>query len=156
MTNNPVVPKAEILGEQQCWTLLGETSIGRLAVTANGHPDVFPINYKVDQGSLIFRTGDGTKFRALSDESVVALEADAVSAEFGMAWSVVVKGRAVSASSADDVLDTTGRSLFPWQGIGKDHLIRVVPDTVTGRRFTLTAPMTWRSPLDDVTRAGFE
>ncbi|PYI64548.1 flavin-nucleotide-binding protein [Arthrobacter livingstonensis] len=139
--NSGVVPKAEILDTQQCWKLLRETTIGRLAVTADGSPDVFPVNYKVDQETKIFRTGDGTKLSALEADANVALEADAVSAEFGIAWSVVVKGRAVVVTTTTTTLDTIGRALFPWDGVNKEHFIRIVPDTVTGKHLTLAAPM---------------
>ena len=60
MKDDNVAPKAEILHAQQCWKLLRETTIGRLAVTAHGRPDVFSVNYKVDQEATIFRTGGGT------------------------------------------------------------------------------------------------
>lgn len=88
--------------------------------------------------------------------SLVALEADSVSAEFGLAWSVVVKGKAVQDDAEGPALNETRRGLFPWQGVGKDHLIRIVPQSVTGRRFALSAAGTWRTPLDETTRAGLE
>lgn len=113
MTNSNVVPQPEIRDSQQCWSLLRQTSIGRLAFTVEGRPDVLPVNYKVDQETIFFRTGNGTKFSALEGNAYVALEANAVSAEFGTAWSVVVKGRAVLANSTNASLDTIGRALFP-------------------------------------------
>lgn len=151
-----MIPAAEVLDAQECWRLLREASVGRLAVIVDDHPDVFPVNYKVDNESLVFRTGTGTKQQALDAGTPVALEADRVSAEFGVAWSVVVKGRAVRATSTDQAIDAVGRALFPWQGIGKDYLVRIEPESVTGRRFTLTPAMPWTTPLDDATRAGIE
>lgn len=156
MTSKDMIPAAEILEPQECWRLLGEASVGRLALIVDGHPDVFPVNYKVDNESLLFRTGTGTKQQAIDADATVALEADRVSAEFGMAWSVVVKGKAQRDTSTGQTLDSLGRALFPWQGVGKDYLVRIVPDSVTGRRFTLTPPMRLTSPLDDATRAGIE
>ncbi|ALO67253.1 flavin-nucleotide-binding protein [Arthrobacter alpinus] len=156
MRDHAVAPKADILTAEQCWKLLGETSVGRLAVNVNGRPDVFPVNYKIDGESLIFRTGDGTKLNAITEDANVALESDAVSAEFGMAWSVVVKGRAEPISAESPALNSTVQGLFPWQGVGKNHLIRIVPETVTGRRFTLDASMTWNVPLSTAIRAGLE
>jgi uncharacterized protein len=126
------------------------------AVIVDGHPDVFPINFAVDNQTLVLRTGSGTKHRAIEADDVVAVEADSVSAEFGMAWSVVVKGKANIDGPAGPALDKIRRALFPWQGVGQEHLIRVTPHSVTGRRFNLTAPMTWRTSLDDSTRAGME
>ncbi len=156
MKENAVAPEAGILTAKQCWKLLSETSIGRLALTVDGRPDVFPVSYQLDGESLLFRTGGGTKINAINDDARVALEADAVSAEFGIAWSVVIKGRAEITTSDSPVLNATDRGLFPWQGVGKDHLVRIVPETVAGRRFTLDASMTWQVPLDEAIRAGLE
>lgn len=151
-----MAPKAEDLTSGQCWKLLSETSIGRLAVIADGRPDVFPVNYKVDEGSLIFRTGGGRKLDAIRNGAWVALEADAVSGEFGIAWSVVVKGHAEITSSEDEVLNAATRGMFPWQGVGKDQLVRIIVEEVTGRHFTLDASMTWNVPLSASIRAGLE
>lgn len=156
MTDKNMVPEAEILDSEECWKLLEHTSVGRLGVVVDGQPDVFPVGFKVDGQGLVFRTGSGTKLQAIEANPLVALEADSVSAEFGLAWSVVVKGRAVQDDAAGPALNETRRGLFPWQGVGKDHLIRIVPQSVTGRRFTLSASGTWRTPLDEATRAGFE
>lgn len=156
MTDNTNIPLPEILDAEECWTLLGQTGVGRLAVIAEGHPDVFPVNYKVDGQTLVFRTGAGTKQQAIQSDATVALEADAVSSQFGLAWSVVVKGKAARTVPTGPDLDDIRRALFPWQGVGQEHFIRITPESVTGRRFTVSAPLLWQSPLDDATRAGFE
>lgn len=156
MSDKNMVPEAEILDADECWKLLAEAKVGRLAVLADGHPDVFPVNFMVDGRTLVFRTGAGTKQQAILADGVVALEADALSAEFGLAWSVVVKGKAEDSRSTGEELNQVRRGLFPWQGVGQEHLIRITPSSVTGRRFNLTAPMAWHTALNDVTRAGFE
>lgn len=156
MRDDKIAPKAESLTTKQCWKLLSDTSVGRLAVTVDGKPDVFPVNYKIDGESLLFRTGAGTKINAINENASVAFEADAVSAEFGLAWSVVVKGNAEIVPADNNELNTTTHGLFPWQGVGKSHLIRIVPENITGRRFTLDASMTWNLPLNDAVRAGLE
>jgi hypothetical protein len=156
MTNKNMVPDAEVLDTDECWQLLGNTSVGRLAVVVDGVPDVFPVSFAPDGGGLLFRTASGTKLQAIEANPRVALEADSVSAEFGLAWSVVVKGKAVLENGEGQALNQARRGLFPWQGVGQDHLVRIVPDTVTGRKFTVTASGTWRTPLDEATRAGFE
>ena len=40
-----MVPEAEFVHPDDCWRLLGETTVGRLAVIVEGHPDVFPVNF---------------------------------------------------------------------------------------------------------------
>ncbi|GAA1496123.1 pyridoxamine 5'-phosphate oxidase family protein [Paeniglutamicibacter kerguelensis] len=156
MSGNPMVPKVEILDTGQCWKLLSTTSVGRLAVTVDGHPDLFPVNYKIDEDTLIFRTGDGTKLRAIKNDARVAFETDAVTPESGVAWSVVIKGSIEATPSTSPALNETERILFPWQGVGQDHFVRIIPETVTGRRFTLDTSMTWQISLDGSIRAGLE
>src|SRR5512141_2829859 len=87
-------PAVEHLENHECWRLLRSVTVGRLAVWVDDHPDIFPINYKVDHGSLVFRTGDGTKLQAATGDTPVALEADGVDADSGIAWRVVTKGQA--------------------------------------------------------------
>ncbi|MDJ0313539.1 pyridoxamine 5'-phosphate oxidase family protein [Arthrobacter sp. H35-D1] len=156
MRANAVAPKAVILTATECWTFLSQTSVGRLAVTVDGRPDVFPVNYQIDGESLLFRTGDGTKMNAINADGRVAFEVDAVNEKLGKAWSVVIKGHAEFASSEGHALNTTARGLFPWQGVGGAHLVRILPETMTGRRFALDTSVTSMVSLDEAIRAGLE
>lgn len=151
--NQSGTPATEVLETNQCWELLRGVSVGRLAVVVGDHPDIFPVNYKVDHGTLVFRTGEGTKLHAALGDAPVAIEADGVNAETGEAWSVVVKGQASAVKLTQDVLDTIGLLLFPWEAGQKDQFIRIAPREVTGRRFTVTPAVTWWTPLDDATTA---
>jgi nitroimidazol reductase NimA-like FMN-containing flavoprotein (pyridoxamine 5'-phosphate oxidase superfamily) len=156
MSNDASLPVADVLAAQDCWRLLGSVSVGRLAVVVNDHPDIFPVNYKVERETLVFRTGAGTKLSAALAGGPVAIEADGVDADSGVAWSVVVKGQATALEPTQEVLDTIGPLLFPWETGRKDHFVRIVPGSVSGRRFKIARPLTWSSPLDDATRAGLE
>ena len=156
MSDMNIVPEPEVLDPDDCWRLLAEASIGRLSVISNGHPDIFPINFAVANGTLVFRTGMGTKQHAIENDAVVAIEADSVSAEFGLAWSVVLKGPASEAGPESPALNGVTRALFPWQGVGRDLLYVVKPDSITGRRFDLSAAHSLQTPLNDATRAGLE
>src|ERR687889_1138475 len=123
----------EHLDSGQCWGLLRQVSVGRLAVWVDDHPDIFPLNYTVDHGTLVFRTDEGTKLGGALGEAPVALEADGVDAQSGMAWSVVVKGKAAAVTGIEEVLDTASLYLFPWQAGEKDPLFRVTPHSRTRR-----------------------
>jgi|SRR5215218_9711978 len=149
-------PKFEDLESHECWRLLRAVSVGRLAVWVEDHPDIFPINYTVDHGTLVFRTGEGTKLGAATGEKPVALEADGVDADTGLAWSVVVKGQAGAVKNPEELLNTVGLLLFPWEAGKKEHFVRIVPGSITGRRFKVAPPLTWWTPLDDATRSALE
>lgn len=117
--------------------------MGRLAVWHIDHPEIFPINFTVDHGTLVFRTGEGTKLTSVLGQHPVALEADGVDATTGIAWSVVVKGKGELFSTTDELLDSFSLMLFPWHSGPKDTFIRISPTEITGRRFKVTQPATW-------------
>jgi len=142
----------EVLDASACWDLLREVSVGHLAVLVDGHPEIFPVNYKVDHQSVVFRTGEGIKLQAAAGPTAVALEADGTDPEKRTAWSVQVKGHAVVLEPSPDLMTGVGLTLFPWQAGHKDHFVRIIPTAVSGRRFTVTSPLTWWSHLDDPTR----
>ncbi|MEO9246895.1 pyridoxamine 5'-phosphate oxidase family protein [Citricoccus nitrophenolicus] len=148
--------QVEALTEPRCWELLRHAEIGRLAVWVEDHPEIFPVNFTVDRGALVFRTAEGTKVSAALGDAAVALETDGPDAGSGTAWSVVVKGRAQQITDSAGLMDTVRLPLLPWQGGAKGKFIRIVPTEVTGRRFPIVSPEWWRTPLQDVPRSAEE
>ncbi|MEP7036658.1 MAG: pyridoxamine 5'-phosphate oxidase family protein [Actinomycetota bacterium] len=122
------------LSESESWTLLREAVVGRLAVIVDDRPDIFPVNHLVDLGSVVFRTGPGTKLDAAVEQQV-AFEVDGYDLETSSAWSVVVKGNATRVKRLDDVLAVISLPPFAWHSAPKPHFIRIEPDSITGRRF---------------------
>ncbi|MGR6965015.1 pyridoxamine 5'-phosphate oxidase family protein [Geodermatophilus sp. URMC 61] len=142
--------------ESACWALLRTTSVGRLAVWVDDHPDVFPINFVVGHGTVVFRSGAGTKVSAALSDSPVALEADGHDDATAKAWSVVVKGDAEEISGGQDLLDTVDPPPFPWPAGDEGRSIRISPTTTSGRRFPIADPGSWLTPLSGLTRASTE
>ena len=115
MDNSRVTPTGiAILDLHECWEQLRTNEVGRLAVSIANHPDIFPINYVVDHGTIVFRTAEGTKFAAAVLGSSVAFETDGYKSATGEAWSVVVKGRATEIENMYDLFDAQDLPLFPW------------------------------------------
>ncbi|ALE05638.1 flavin-nucleotide-binding protein [Arthrobacter sp. ERGS1:01] len=156
MTSKPAPAVTTALKPDECWKLLRTVSVGRLAVWVMDHPDIFPINFTTDHGTLVFRTGEGTKLASALGDTPVAMEADGVDANSGIAWSVVAKGSATAILATDDVLGTIGLPLFPWEAGHKDHFIRITPTSITGRRFVVTEPSTWWGSLDSAPHTASE
>lgn len=125
----------DVLDESACWALLRSVEVGRLAIAIAHDPQIFPVNHVVDHGTLVFRTAEGSKLAGVVDAPVVAYEADGADASTGEVWSVVVRGRADRIRNVHELAATFGLPLFPWQGGRKEHFVRIVPATVTGRRF---------------------
>lgn len=146
----------EELSASACWTLLDETGIGRLAVWVEDHPEIFPINYVVDHSSLVFRTAEGTKLAAALSGVPVALEIDGYGPSTNRAWSVVAKGRAEQVRGISDLTDTLDLPLLPWQGGPKGRFVRIHPTAVSGRRFPVADPKSWRTPLSEAPRSAVD
>jgi uncharacterized protein len=125
----------EELDSTECWQLLRTNEVGRLAVSITDHPDIFPINYVADRGTVVFRTAEGTKLAAAVLGRAVAFEIDGYDAEGGNAWSVVIKGRATEIERMQDVFDALDLPLFPWHAAPKHRFVRVEPFDISGRRF---------------------
>ena len=123
------------LAEAECWRLLRQAEVGRLAVSIHDHPDIFPVNFIVDSDSVVFRSGAGTKLAAAVLGRAVAFEVDGYDAIGGEAWSVVVKGTASSIEHMMEYFEAENLPLFPWHASPKPNFVRIEPITVTGRRF---------------------
>lgn len=146
----------EHLSVDECWSLLRTATVGRLAVIVGDHPEIFPINYVVDHGTAVFRTGEGSKVQGALSGTPVALESDGYDPEAGCVWSVVIKGRARTIAEIADVMDTVDLPLSPWQAGDKGRFIRITPGEVTGRRFPIADPSTWRTMPEGFRRAPTE
>lgn len=127
----------EILEEAECRALLGTVDVGRLAVAIMNVPDIFPVNFIVDHGDIVFRTAEGTKLAAAVLGKAVAFEIDGYDPAAGVAWSVVVHGRAVEIEKMEDVFAAIDFPLFPWHASPKTRFVRIEPRDITGRRFAV-------------------
>jgi hypothetical protein len=117
-----------------CWDLLAGEEVGRLAVSVDRRPEIFPVNYAVDGRTIVFRTAEGTKFGSLFVDDHVAFEADGFDPGASEAWSVVIKGRASEIRMFDQPDESTFW-LFPWSDTPKSRFVRITPERVSGRRF---------------------
>ncbi len=124
-----------ILEPHESWALLRSAEVGRLAIAVMSEPDIFPVNYVVDHGTVVFRTAEGTKLAGAVLGRQVAFEVDGYEPDDGEAWSVVLKGRAVELERMQEVFDACDLPLFPWLASPKPRFVRIEPDSVTGRRF---------------------
>jgi nitroimidazol reductase NimA-like FMN-containing flavoprotein (pyridoxamine 5'-phosphate oxidase superfamily) len=125
----------EILSESECWDLLDLAAVGRLAVDIAGQPDIFPINFVVDDRGIVFRSAAGTKLAGAVLNEVVAFEIDGYEPGDRTAWSVVVKGNARQIERLQERFDAEDLPLFPWLAWDKPNFVRIEPTVVTGRRY---------------------
>jgi nitroimidazol reductase NimA-like FMN-containing flavoprotein (pyridoxamine 5'-phosphate oxidase superfamily) len=129
MQEQPVV----IMDTEECWTRLVHATFGRLAVTAGGEIDIYPINFVISDRKLYFRTAPGSKLLELSANPSVALEIDHVDEE--IAYSVVLKGEAERLEHQGDIDAADRLPLVPWVPTLKYRWVRINPTSISGRLF---------------------
>jgi nitroimidazol reductase NimA-like FMN-containing flavoprotein (pyridoxamine 5'-phosphate oxidase superfamily) len=123
----------EEIPEEECWQLVRERSIGRIAVNRDGMgPLVVPVNYAVGSGpTIVFRSGEGTKLDATS-RGMLSLQIDVVDPLHRVGWSVLLEG------TAEWVRDpTAAASADTWAPGDLAYEVRVHPHRITGRRIRL-------------------
>ncbi len=131
---NAAPPEVTTLTPAECHRLIAAGGIGRIAFGTPSGPVVFPVNFAVIAGTIVIRTGEGTAIDGHADEQV-AFEVDHIDEALSQGWSVLVRGRAHRVAHPAE-LDRIRHhvALWPWPGGDRDVYVRIIPDTISGRR----------------------
>jgi nitroimidazol reductase NimA-like FMN-containing flavoprotein (pyridoxamine 5'-phosphate oxidase superfamily) len=124
------------LSESECWRLLGSHDLGRIAFLVDDWPQVFPVNYSVGEGAVLFRSAPGVK-ATHGPGSRACFEIDGWDDRAGTGWSVMVQGTIRDITEATDEQARGLRQLSPHPaapGI-RNLLLALVASRVSGRRF---------------------
>ena len=128
----------QALDRDECLILLRWEPIVRLAVASPGcAPSVVPVNFVLDGETIVFRSDPGEKLTLLADQPV-SLQADRFDWYRRIGWSVLVRGIAREI----DPRQVAGLDVQTWAPGAKEHYVRVIPDSITGRRLVLDRPET--------------
>ena len=131
----PVQAELEDLTRAECMAHLARQEVGRVAIQMpNAAPLVVPVNYVMDGDVVVFRSDPGAKLDAV-ELGPVSFEVDEVDRVTRTGWSVLVTGTA-HVADLDEVDDL---HLEAWVAGTKDHWVRIVPSSITGRRISLPA-----------------
>lgn len=123
-----------VMDESECLALLAHEKVGRVAVTIGAVPAVFPVNFAMLDGTIVFRTGAGTKLDAATHQSVVAFEVDDVDPVYHEGWSVLVVGMVDELRDPDFIARARDLPLAAWAPGRHDHLVCLRPEFISGRR----------------------
>ena len=96
------------LAERECVELLATQVIGRVAVVVDGRASVFPVNYVLDHGHIVFRTDEGTKLDAARAGATVTFEVDRSDPMYHTGWSVMATGPLEAVTERHDLERVSG------------------------------------------------
>lgn len=128
-------PSLDVLTEPECWRLLDDHGVGRIAFLAepDGPPHILPLNYAVRDHVLVMRTRQGSLLDTMvghsSEGCPASYEVDHIDDAQSEGWSVLLRGLAVLTDVAAEPADVE-----PWAGGARTRQIHLKPQIVTGRR----------------------
>ena len=123
----------ETLSERECRSHLAAGGVGRFVFTTRRGPVAVPVNYRMAEGDIVFRTAEETSLTEVSDTEPVSFEVDRIDDAMSEGWSVLVTGR-VRRVSPDELRRFETLGVEPWAGGERPVSLRLEPREVTGRR----------------------
>ena len=129
----------ERLSEAECMELLADEGMGRLVFNNRYGLTALPIEYKIDEASMVLGTWD-----AIFDEDLrtgieyadyqVAVEVDQIDQQAHKGWIVLARGAAHHLDTEAERAPYINAGLEPWVEDVPAHFIRVSPTNLFGVR----------------------
>jgi nitroimidazol reductase NimA-like FMN-containing flavoprotein (pyridoxamine 5'-phosphate oxidase superfamily) len=130
----------EELTNDESMRLIGQAEVGRIGFTGRYGPVVQPVNYKVIDGAIVFRTeeysslGEDLRTGIPDAQYHVAFEVDDIDGATKTGWSVLVQGAVHHVDDESERASLLAAGVEPWAGGEKGLFLRITPLHVTGRR----------------------
>ena len=127
------------LGEAESLKLIARGGIGRIAYQSRFGPAVLPVNYRWNDGAVVFRTAEHSALdedlqtEIAGGEYKVAFEIDEIDTAGRGGWSVLIQGPAHHVSDAERAAAIQA-GVESWAGGERELFVRIVPSRITGRR----------------------
>lgn len=125
------------LDENECWHFLAGHFLGRVGLIHLGHPMIFPVNYALDGRTVVFRTAPGTKVAAAAAGWAGVFEVDEATVLFETGTSVMVHGTLHEVTDPSERTRLRELPLRVWAPGDRDHIVRLEPRWVSGRRIPM-------------------
>ncbi|MBO0833435.1 MAG: pyridoxamine 5'-phosphate oxidase family protein [Actinobacteria bacterium] len=130
----------EELDESECLRLIAPGGVGRLAFAGRYYLTVQPVNYKLHNGAILFRTAENSttdedlRTGIANAEYRVAFEIDEFDTASREGWSVLVQGPAHHVDTESERAEVEAAGVESWPDGGREHFISITPRRITGRR----------------------
>jgi nitroimidazol reductase NimA-like FMN-containing flavoprotein (pyridoxamine 5'-phosphate oxidase superfamily) len=137
-----VTPKSalEPLDEAECLKLISPGVLGRLAYSGRFGLTVLPVNYRLHEGSIVFRTEENSptdqdlRTGIAGAEYQVAFEVDEIDSDAREGWSVLIQGALHHVDTDEEYASVLASGVDAWAGGNREHFLRIIPTRITGRR----------------------
>jgi uncharacterized protein len=132
----PLSAALDALSDDECRDLLAGTEVGRVIVSIDALPAAFPVNYRLIDGAIVFRTAPGTKLTAALNHTVVGFELDEFDPATRSGWSVLIVGTSQVISDAAEIARLDRAGLDSWAPLSAPHYVQISIQRISGRRLS--------------------
>jgi hypothetical protein len=122
-----------VLSRTECVRLLSQATFGRVAVSMGALPVILPVNYRLIDDRIVFRTSPGSKLDAATTGAVVSFEVDSVEPLSHAGWSVIVTGIAAEVTTPAALAAIAEHNVPCWAHGAGDRIVEVPLTLVSGR-----------------------
>jgi nitroimidazol reductase NimA-like FMN-containing flavoprotein (pyridoxamine 5'-phosphate oxidase superfamily) len=136
----------EVLDEAECLRLISPGGIGRIAYQGRFGQAVLPVNYRLHEGAIMFRTAlhspldEDLQTGIAAAEYKVAFEIDQLDMAGRQGWSVLIQGPAHRVESETERAAALQAGVENWAPGNRELFVRIVPSRITGRRIVPVLP----------------
>jgi nitroimidazol reductase NimA-like FMN-containing flavoprotein (pyridoxamine 5'-phosphate oxidase superfamily) len=117
----------------ECLDLIDDEQVGRVVYCDDHGPLALPVNFVVQERTILFRTAqDNALARHLIESATCAFEVDHVDHLLRSGWSVLARGSAAVVRHLSSDADAAWP--LPWPEGARPLIIRITPLELSGRR----------------------
>jgi nitroimidazol reductase NimA-like FMN-containing flavoprotein (pyridoxamine 5'-phosphate oxidase superfamily) len=146
MIGVPSSPALDTISDDECRVLLASAQIGRVVLSIDALPAALPVNYRLIDDAIVFRTAPGTKLTAAVNHTVVGFEVDEIDPATRSGWSVLVVGTSYVVSDPAEIARLDRADLRSWAPVPTPRYVRISVQRISGRRL--------RNPVTNAGAAG--
>jgi len=121
------------ISETECLDLLANHRVGRVAYCDDLGPVVLPVNYVLDQGTVLIQISPHSTLARNLRLAPASFQIDDFDDYNRTGWSVLVRGNASHVDSADLPTNDSDRP-HAWAEGQRTFHVRITPHDISGRR----------------------
>ena len=136
----PAPAPLEPFGEEESWQLISPGGVGRIGYSGRFCPTILPVNFKVQDQALYFRTARHSTMEEDLHTGIahadykVAFQVDHFDEMAHTGWSVLVQGDVHPMESDEERAAASASGVETWVGGERDLFLRITPTRITGHR----------------------
>lgn len=120
---------------RECMELLSAGQVGRVAMSTPTGPRIVPVNYKLHDGDIVFRTTPNSLLGTYGGDSQLAFEIDDIDEQAREGWSVVALGKARRVDDMNEISRIwVSGDPEPWADGNRNLYLRLFVLEISGRR----------------------